>query len=557
MIRDHDTTIGDGDLRLREITPADAPDLCRWRMEPATRAWFRDAEAVPYDAHRMFVAGYFAADNTDRWFVIETGGEAVGTIALYGFSPDGAAAEWGRFVIAPERRGRGWGRRSLELLIEHAHALGVRTLHCEVLSGNGAERLYRRLGFVETGVSEQDGRRFIRLAAGLTDARAPEPIHLFVPTFRVEESLAEIRECLERGWTGLGFKTVDFERSWCEYAEVAHAHFLNSATAGLHLAFKLLKEADGWRPGDEVITTPLTFVSTNHAILYEDLQPVFADVDEYLSLDPASVAERITPRTRAVCFVGLGGNAGRYEAVRDLCRARGLRLVLDAAHMTGTRTRGRHVGGDADVAVFSFQAVKNLPTADSGMVCFADAGLDTTVRAWTWLGIDKDTYTRTLQAGTYQWLYDVPYVGHKYHGNSIMAALGLVGLRYVEADNDHRRRIADWYDADLGDAAGIGRVPMAPETTPSRHLYQVLVDDRDEVMAAMNRRGVFPGVHYRDNTLYRMYAFADGTCPRARWASERLISLPLHLRLGRADVRRVAQALRDAVAERARATSGR
>ncbi|HEX9943583.1 MAG TPA: DegT/DnrJ/EryC1/StrS family aminotransferase [Thermoanaerobaculia bacterium] len=378
-----------------------------------------------------------------------------------------------------------------------------------------------------------------------------EPIHLFVPTFRIDESLAEVRECLEKGWTGLGFKTVAFEAAWCEYAGLPHAHFLNSASAGLHLAFKLLKEADGWQPGDEVVTTPLTFVSTNHAILYEDLQPVFADVDEHLCLDPRSVAERITPRTRAVCFVGLGGNAGRWAEVRDLCRERGLRLVLDAAHMAGTRVGSRHIGWDADATVFSFQAVKNLPTADSGMICFADAGLDQEVRKWTWLGINKDTYARTLEGGTYKWLYDVEHVGYKYHGNSIMAGLGLVALKYLEGDNDRRRQLAAWYDEELAGAPGVERVPMAPGITPSRHLYQVLVDERDEVMVGMNQRGVFPGVHYRDNTLYRMYAYAEGTCPRARQASERLISLPMHLRLGREEVRRVAAALRSAVAERA------
>lgn len=379
-----------------------------------------------------------------------------------------------------------------------------------------------------------------------------EPIHLFVPTFRIDESLAEIRECLEKGWTGLGFKTVAFEAAWSEYTGLPHCHFLSSASAGLHLAFKLLKEVDGWQAGDEVITTPLTFVSTNHAILYEDLQPVFADVDEHLCLDPRSVAERITPRTRAVCFVGLGGNAGRYEDVRELCRERGLRLVLDAAHMAGTwmgedGSLGRcHAGWDADATVFSFQAVKNLPTADSGMICFADPRLDAEVRKWTWLGINKDTYARTLEGGTYKWLYDVEHVGYKYHGNSIMAGLGLVAIRYLEEDNEHRRRLATWYDEELAGEPKIDRVPMAPGTIPSRHLYQVMVDDRDEVMVKMNGQGVFPGVHYRDNTLYRMYAYADGTCPRARRASERLISLPMHLRLGWEEVRRVAATLREA-----------
>ena len=134
-----------------------------------------------------------------------------------------------------------------------------------------------------------------------------KPIQLFTPAFRVDECLAEIRECLEKGWTGLGFKTVEIEEAWREYSGLPHAHFVNSATAGLHLAVRLLKEREGWVDGDEIISTPLTFISSNHAILYENLRPVFADVDEYLCLDPASVAERIGPRTRAVMFVGLGG----------------------------------------------------------------------------------------------------------------------------------------------------------------------------------------------------------------------------------------------------------
>ncbi|MGE5235855.1 MAG: DegT/DnrJ/EryC1/StrS family aminotransferase [Acidobacteriota bacterium] len=374
------------------------------------------------------------------------------------------------------------------------------------------------------------------------------PIHLFVPTFRIEESLAEIRECLERGWTGLGYKTVEFEEAWCRYSGFPHAHFLNSATSGLHLAVKLLKEAGGWDAGDEIISTPLTFVSTNHAILYEGLRPVFADVDEYLCLDPASVESRITSRTRAVCFVGIGGNPGRYADVLTLCRARGLRLILDAAHMAGTWLGDRHAGRDADVAVFSFQAVKNAPTADSGMICFADGALDAEVRKWTWLGINKDTYTRTVGGGSYKWLYDVEHVGFKYHGNSIMAALALVALRGLDEDNRRRRLVSSWYDDALASCPGVDPVPMAPGCTPSRHLYQILVDHRDRVMVGLNEREIYPGVHYRDNTLYRMYAYGRGSCPRAAEASDRVISLPLHLRLEREDVLRVAGALAEIVA---------
>jgi len=375
-----------------------------------------------------------------------------------------------------------------------------------------------------------------------------EPIQLFVPTFHIEETLAEIQICLEKGWTGLGYKTIEFEEAWRQWTGLPYAHFLSSATAGLHLAVAMLKYEGKWQDGDEIITTPLTFVSTNHAILYERLKPVFADVDDTLCLDPASIEARITPKTRAVIFVGLGGNTGRLSEVVKLCRKHKIRLILDAAHMTGTRWKnGMHVGSEADVSVFSFQAVKNLPTADSGMICFADQRLDTEARKWTWMGINKDTYARIASQGSYKWYYDVEYEGFKYHGNSIMAAMGLVAIKYVDQDNAYRRQIAAWYDGMLADERQIKRIPVSPDCEPSRHLYQIEVEHRDEVMLALNQVNIFPGVHYRDNTLYPMYKSDYGKCPRAHLASERVISLPIHMRLTHEQVTYIARNLKEIV----------
>jgi dTDP-4-amino-4,6-dideoxygalactose transaminase len=367
-------------------------------------------------------------------------------------------------------------------------------------------------------------------------------IHLFVPKFRTDECLAEIRECLDKGWTGLGFKTVEFEKAWCTYTGLPSAHFLSSATAGLHLALHILKTRHGWRDGDEIITTPLSFVSTNHAILYCNLKPVFAEVDQYLCLDPDDVERRLTARTRAVMFVGIGGNAGQYRRIVELCRARGLRLILDAAHMSGTRVDGRHVGHDADCAVFSFQAVKNLPTADSGMICFPEPEDDARARKLTWLGINKDTYTRTSMPGPYKWMYDVEEVGFKYHGNSIMAAIGLVQLRYLDEDNAYRRQLAAWYGEQLGDGKSCGLIPVSPGCESSRHLFQVLVKNRVELISALHAHDIYPGVHYRDNTEYGMYAPAS--CPGTRRVSSQVLSLPMHLRLQRSDVVKVAEVVR-------------
>lgn len=362
-------------------------------------------------------------------------------------------------------------------------------------------------------------------------------IQLFVPTFDVEGCLAEIRECLEVGWTGMGFKTLQFEDAWKKYTNLPNAHFLNSATSGLNIAFDVLRSAYDWSIDDEVITTPLTFVSSNHAILLAGLKPVFADVDSTLCLDPSDVEKKITSRTKAVLYVGMGGNPGKYRELVTLCQRNNLKLVLDAAHMAGTRIDGVIPGREADVVVYSFQAVKNLPTADSGMICFKSAELDMVVRKKTWLGINKDTFTRTAPEGSYKWRYDVEYVGHKYHGNSIMASIGIVQLKHLDKDNAYRRQLAEWYTQGLKaypDKIGLVTIPDGVE--PSRHLFQIIVDDREGLMATLNDVSIYPGVHYVDNTQYRMYAHAHGTCPKAAFYSERILSLPLHLRLTHDDV---------------------
>lgn len=374
-------------------------------------------------------------------------------------------------------------------------------------------------------------------------------IQLFTPTFAVEECLEEIRECLEKGWTGLGFKTVQLEEKWKEYTGWENAHFLNSATAGLNLAFDILKEENNWEDDAEIITTPLTFISTNHAILLANLKPVFADIDDTLCLDPKSVESKITDKTKAVLFVGLGGNTGHYKEIAQLCEKYGLKLILDAAHMAGTRFKNGEVPGkEAEVVVYSFQAVKNLPTADSGMICFKNAEYDRIVREKTWLGINKDTYARTNSGGTYKWRYDVEYVGNKYHGNSIIASIGLVQLKYLDRDNAYRRQLAEWYTQGFAPYADkIKLVEMDKECESSRHLFQIIVDRRDELMLALNQQEIYPGVHYVDNTEYRMYKYADGTCPKARYVSDHVISLPMHMKVTYEDVQMIVKAVVDFV----------
>jgi len=169
VIRSGASEVGDATIRLREVTREDAPNLFRWRMDPSSRGMFLNAEKVPYKTHVAFLLRYFQAENTDRWFVIEAAGRPVGAIALYGFSPEQTEAKWGRLVVAPEERTRGYGSRALALLLEHARQIGVKRLTCEVAEGNAAaEHLYSRAGFVQTGQEEVSGRVFRHLALELS-----------------------------------------------------------------------------------------------------------------------------------------------------------------------------------------------------------------------------------------------------------------------------------------------------------------------------------------------------------------------------------------------------
>jgi len=364
-------------------------------------------------------------------------------------------------------------------------------------------------------------------------------IQVFVPTYDIDECLKEIKDCLEKNWTGLGYKTVEFENKWKEYTGLENAHFLNSATAGLHLAVKILKMENNWNDGDEIITTGITFISTPHSIMYENMKPVFADVDEYLCLDPMDIMKKVTSKTRAILYVGYGGNVGQYDKIVNICRDCGLKLILDMAHCAGTKYKGETPGKEADAIVYSFQAVKPLPSADSGMVCFKDKKNDELARKLSWLGINKDTYTRATQEsqGNYKWKYDVEYVGYKYHGNSIMAAICLAQLKRIDQDNEYRRKVASWYDDCFQDYWDKVRpVPVIHKCDSSRHLYVIEVQNRDELIVKLNENGINPGVHYLVNTDYSVYSYAKGTCPNADKMSSRILTLPIHLKITKEDV---------------------
>jgi perosamine synthetase len=290
-------------------------------------------------------------------------------------------------------------------------------------------------------------------------------IPLFRPVIR-EEAIEAVSEVLRSGWLGLGSKTQAFEKAFASYVGAPYGVGVNSGTSALHLGLHLLNLS----PGSEVITTPLTFVSTNHVILYEGCQPVFADIQpDTGNLDADSVSERITERTGAIMLMHYGGYPCDLDEFYTLARDRGIPIIEDCAHACGATYKGKRIGSHGDIHAFSFNAVKNLPMGDGGALTVRSEEHAARLRRLRWLGIDRDTFQRT-EPQVYQWEYDVTEVGFKYQMNDIQAAIGLTQLRHLDEDNARRAEIAAQYRERLANVPGVRMLQYKDNRTSSFHL---------------------------------------------------------------------------------------
>jgi len=283
-----------------------------------------------------------------------------------------------------------------------------------------------------------------------------------------DEEIAEVVETLRSGWLTTGPKVARFEAEFAGYTRSAHALALNSGTAALHLALA----AAGIGPGDEVITTPLTFCACANVIVQQGAAPVLADVcEDDLNIDPVQVERQLTPRTRAILAVDYGGQPCRLDEMQALAESRGLLLVEDAAHAAGASYRGQPVGSIAAATAFSFYPTKNMTTAEGGMLTSTSPELSDQARILALHGMSHDAWGRYQRGGS--WIYDVVAPGFKYNMSDLQAALGLVQLRRLDELVERRRRLAARYAEGLADCASL-RLPSArPEVRHTWHLYPV------------------------------------------------------------------------------------
>lgn len=368
------------------------------------------------------------------------------------------------------------------------------------------------------------------------------PIQLFNPVI-CDESIAAVEKVLRSGWIGLGPVTKLFEKEFAEYLGVPadRCVALNSCTAALHLAFVLA----GIGQGEEVYTTANTFVSTNHAIRYVGSVPVFCDIELGTgNIDADAIPFGTSCDAYGVVAVHLAGYPADISEIMCRCAARNMVFIEDCAHAMGAEYLGKKAGTFGDYACFSFHAVKNLPAGDGGMLVCKNADDAARARRLRWLGIDKDTISRTDNVGklgSYAFQYDVPEIGFKYHMNDITAAIALEQLRRLDQDNAKRAEIAQIYMACLSGCAGL-RLPEYDKTRKSSyHFLPVLVKDRDALITKLKSENIHPGVHYIRNDMYAPYEKAD--LPNTQCWTEHELSLPMHLALTDDDIERVCSAI--------------
>lgn len=373
----------------------------------------------------------------------------------------------------------------------------------------------------------------------------------FIPFNRPEigeEEVQEVVKVLRSGWLTTGECTKRFEADLCQYTGARYGQAVNSCTAGLHLALAAMDIG----PGDEVITTPLTFCATVNVILHQGATPVLADIGDDFNISPESIRERITGKTRAIIPVHFAGLPCRMTEIWEMAGRKNIAVIEDAAHAIGTHYLGHHIGGAdslSDAVAYSFYATKNLTTGEGGMVTTNREDLFQRMKRLTLHGISKDAYNRYTENGS--WYYEVVEPGFKYNLSDLQSAVGVAQLKKLEGMTARRAELATLYDR-LFEGHGdlIATPPNAGFGRHCWHLYVMRINpaalaiSRDAFISELKAEGIGTSVHFIPVPKHPFFApwagRPENQCPRAMSLYDQIISLPLYPGMTEDQVRRVA-----------------
>jgi dTDP-4-amino-4,6-dideoxygalactose transaminase len=368
------------------------------------------------------------------------------------------------------------------------------------------------------------------------------------------EEIDEVADTLRSGWLTTGPRVARFELDFRGYVGADHAIAVNSATAGLHLALAALKIG----PGDEVITTPMTFCATVQAILHVGASPVLADIGPDGNIDPNEIERRITRRTRAIIPVHMGGLPCDMRAIWELAERWNIRVIEDAAHAVGARLDGSAIGAtrigtrfSSDAVAFSFYATKNLTTGEGGMVTTRCPELAESLRTLSLHGASHNAWDRYTEHG--DWHYDVVAHGFKYNLSDIQAAIGIHQLRKLDRFIERRASHAEIYKRALAGLEEVELPPDKPDCRHAWHLYVIRLNlkrmklDRAAFIHALKEKGIGTSVHFIPIPLHQYFRglpLAQYSCPRALELYFRIVSLPLYPAMSDQQVQYVADSVK-------------
>ena len=363
-----------------------------------------------------------------------------------------------------------------------------------------------------------------------------------------DDEVAEVEDALRSGWLGTGPRVARFESDFANYkgVEAGQVAAVNSCTAGLHVSMI----AAGLNPGDEVLTTAMTFCATANAIIHAGATPVPVDIDPVSqNIDVELMRDRITERTRAIVPVHFAGRPCDMDAILALAEEHELVVIEDCAHAIETQWKGQTAGTFGDFGCFSFYVTKNITTGEGGMVLAKSEADIERIKVLALHGMTKDAWHRFGDEGYKH--YQVVEAGFKYNMMDLQAAIGIHQLRRIEASWQRRREIWDRYQRAFAKMPVV--LPADPETGTRHayHLYTIRIDSaeaglaRDEFITAMSQSGIGVGVHYLSLASHphyqERYGWRPNDYPAAQAVSETTVSLPLSSKLTDADVERIVE----------------
>jgi dTDP-4-amino-4,6-dideoxygalactose transaminase len=367
-----------------------------------------------------------------------------------------------------------------------------------------------------------------------------------------EEEIAEVTDSLRSGWVTTGPKVKRFEQEFAAYVGAKHALAVNSCTAALHTSLAALDIG----PGDEVIVPTLTFCATANVVVHLGATPVIVDVDQNFQISFEAVLRAVGPRTKAIIPVHYGGQACSLQEILTLADSHGIPVVEDAAHAVGADYAGKKIGSHGRAVCFSFYAIKNMTTAEGGMITTNDDTLARRLLSLSLHGMSRDSWTRYTEAGS--WYYEVLEPGYKYNMSDIQAALGIHQLRRLDGFVLRRQEIAAMYSRAFSDLPEIFLPSRLPGRTHTFHLYPIRLNadllqlNRSAFIEELRARNIGTSVHFiplHRHPFYRdRYGYQPDQFPTCEAIYQGLLSLPLYPRMTDRDATDVIEAIRDIVA---------